>query len=265
MAPPIGSSWNAIRADIPEYNRYDSLNSEWRVNSYDANTDTLYLTSASLGDFTNTDVRWSDAATDRQGARFVLAKAVPSFEVDIIGPYIFDLGQPFAVSGVNLTLNQEVFKGLSYNALAVTGDAHLVGPGWLVFNYGYASQEGPVRCLGATDDVTLTIDAGYKFKNMLGFGSKINVLFQRAAFEPSSPVGSFWLTASNAGRAAAIDLLRQISAAGIEMDITTRYPGDRGIGAEGFPVSNNYKLSDIVECFGRDDINVELEEARNGN
>jgi hypothetical protein len=256
MAPPTGSSWNAIRANTPEYARYDGLNAEWRVDSYDAGTDTLYIESWAIGDYTNTNVKWSE------GTSLILAKAVPSSITDIIGPYIFDLGQPFAIGGVNLALNQEVFAGVAYNALQVTGDATLVGPGWLVFNYGYASQEGPVRCLGATDDTTLMIDAGYKFKNFLGYGSKVNFLFQRGAFEPSTPVGSFWVTASNAGRAAAIDMLRQISAAGIELDITTRYPGDRGLGAEGYPTKDNYKLSDLVEAFGRDDVDQELEEAR---
>jgi hypothetical protein len=53
-----------------------------------------------------------------------------------------------------------------------------------------------------------------------------------------------------------------ISAAGIDLDIVTRYPGDRGLGAEGFPTFGNYKVSDIVPVFGRDDIEAELEEAR---
>jgi hypothetical protein len=257
-----GYSWNAVSPNVPEYARYDGLNAEWRVDSYDSNTDTLYLTSNAIGNYTNTNVRWSDAASDSQGASFVLAKAVPSSDIDIIGPYIFDLTQPFAISGTVLILNQEVYKGLSYNALTVTAGATSVGSGWIVLNYGYASQEGPIRCLGANDDLTLEIDAGYKFKNNLGYGSVINVLFQRAAFEPESPVGSFWVTASNAGRAAAIDFLGQISAAGIELDITTRYPGDRGLGAEGLPTKDNYKLSDLVEIFGRDDVDQELEEAR---
>jgi hypothetical protein len=257
MAPPTGSSWNAIRANTPEYARYDGLNAEWRVDSYDAGTDTLYIESWAIGDYTNTNVKWSE------GTSLILAKAVPSSITDIIGPYIFDLGQPFAIGGVNLALNQEVFAGVAYSALQVTGDATLVGPGWLVFNYKLKSQEGPIRCFGATDDTTLIIDAGYKFRNHLGYGSKVSLLFQRGAFEPTIPIGSFWVTASNAGRAAAIDMLRQISAAGIELDITTRYPGDISLGGAGFPTFGNYKLSDIVAIFGRDDVSAELEEARN--
>ena len=263
MSPPPSASWNSLRANIPDFARYDGLNGEWRIESYDSYTDIFYLSSNAIGNYTNTDVRWSDHNTDPYQARLVLAKAVPSVANDIIGPFSFDLGQPFAISGQTVLLNQEIKANVSYSALKIIGDAFSIKDGWLLFNYGFASQTGPVRCYGATDDTTLTIDAGFKFPFDLGFGSYVNALYQRAAFEPSSPIGSFWLTASNAGRAAAIDLLRDISAAGIELDIETRYPGDRGLGAEGFPVIDDYKLSDMVEMLGRDDVDSELEEARN--
>jgi hypothetical protein len=262
MAPPPVCSWNALVPELPEYARYDSLNGEWHIDAHDSYTDIFYLTSNAIGNYTNTNVRWSDRNTDSYQARLVLAKAVPSVANDIIGPFSFDTTQPFSISAKTVLLNQEIKANVSYNTLKIVGDAFSIGSGYLLLNYGFSSQTGPVRCYGATDDTTLMIDAGFKFSCDLGFGSYINVLYQRSAFEPSSPIGSFWLTASNAGRAAAIDLLRNISAAGIELDIETRYPGDRSLGAEGFPVIDNYKLSDIVEMFGRDDVDSELEEAR---
>jgi hypothetical protein len=134
----------------------------------------------------------------------------------------------------------------------------------LLFNYGYSDQVGPVRCLRAIDDTTLMVDGGFVFPNDLASGSVINVLFQRAAYQPESFVGSFWLTASTAGRSATIDILNDISAAGIELDITTRYPGDRGLGNEGCPTSDNYKLTDILEMFCGDRVDSELLAAKAG-
>jgi hypothetical protein len=258
------SSWNSIRLNIPEYTRYDGLNAEWQISSYDVGRDTFYLTSPSLGNYVNTGVRWGDSYLDGSGsgAKFIFAKAVASAEVDNVGPFSFDLGQPFGISSTNLVLNQKIRKGKSYSTILVVDGAFSVPAGFLLFNYGYSNQVGPVRYLGATDDQTLMIDAGFKFPQDLEIGDKVNVLFQRAAYQPESPIGSFWLTASNAGRAAAIDLLNSISAAGIEMNITTRYPGDRGLGNEGYPTLDNYKLSDLVEIFGRDDVDKELQEAR---
>jgi hypothetical protein len=262
MSPPPIASWNALRAIIPEYSRWDGLNGEWHVDSLDSYTDTFYLSSNAIGNYINTNVKWSDRNVDAYQARFVLAKSVPSVFGDIIGPYAFDLGQPFTVGGKTVLLNQEIKAGTSSSTLRIVGDAFSIKDGYLLFNLGFSSQTGPVRCYSAVDDTTIMIDAGFKFPFDLGFGSYINILHQRAAFEPDSPIGSFWLTASNAGRAAAIDLLRDISAAGIELDIETRYPGDRGLGAEGFPVIDSLKISDIVEMFGRDDLEQELEEAR---
>ena len=260
-----GSSWNAIDIllpKLPEYNRYDGLNGEWRIDSYDAGDDTWTLSSRSIGDYTNTYVKWSDSVLDSATIKFILAKAVESSSSDIVGPFSFDLEQPFGISGTNLNLNQEIKKGVNYSTLTVTSGASSIEEGYLLFNYGYSDQIGPVRCFGSTDDTTLMIDSGFKFPVDLSIDSKVNVLYQRAAYEQNTPYGSFWLTASNAGRATAIDLLKSISAAGIELNIATRYPGDRGLGNEGYPVIDNYKISDIVECFSRDDVDKELLEAR---
>src|ERR1035437_609056 len=111
MLPPTGSSWNCLRANVPEYARYDGLNAEWRIDSYDSYTNSFSLRSASFGDYMNTNVRWSETNVDAGATRFILAKAVASSLEDIIGPFSFDLGQPFAIGGTNLVLNQEVRRG----------------------------------------------------------------------------------------------------------------------------------------------------------
>jgi hypothetical protein len=257
-----GSWWNQIRVNVPEYSRYDGLNAEWRIDSYDENNDALSLSSASLGGYTNTNVRWSDIYLDNSNVRFTLAKAVTSSPIDIVGPFSFDLTQPYAISGTNLSLAQEIKKGANYNTILVSSGASLINSGYLLFQYGYDECTGPVRCLGNIDDSTLMIDPGFKFPFSLNIGSSVNILYQRAAYEPKSPIGSFWLTASNSARTATIDLLNKISAAGIELQINTRFPGDRGLGNEGYPTANSYKLSDIVEVFGSDDLDSELEELR---
>lgn len=258
----IGTQWNAIRVNVPEYTRYDGLNAEWKIESYDAVGDSFSLSSASLGDYTNTDVRWSNPIQDISTTRFEMARAIASSDTDVIGPFALDTKQSFAISGKNLVLDQTILKGTTLGSISVVSGAFSVGPGYLLFNYGYNTQVGPVRCFGATDDFTVQIDAGFKFPIALAPGDVINVLYQRGELEGTGLSGLFWLTASNAGRSAAIDFITSVSASGIELDIFTRYPGDRGLGGEGLPIVDNYKLSDIVECFGRDDIDAELRKAK---
>lgn len=259
-----GSSWNSARIDVPEYTRYDDLNAEWKVVEHDELLDIYRLEGRPMGDHSNTDVRWSDRAIDHgQQVRFTLAKAVASSAIDLVGPFIVDTVQPFTLGGVNLVLAQSLYQGKEYDSVSVSsGGLAVTGESWLVFDYGYETQCGPVRCYGSLDDTTLMIDAGFKFPANLAPGAQINILYQKAAQSVSS--NSFWLTASNAGRAATIDYITEISAAGILLEITTRYPGDRGLGNEGHLTKAASKLSDIVEVFGRDDVDIELEDARGG-
>jgi hypothetical protein len=78
----------------------------------------------------------------------------------------------------------------------------------------------------------------------------------------SEQTGAFYLTASNSGLSAARKYITDISATGIDLNINVRYPGDRGLGNEGQPVKSNYKLSDIIEVFGPDNLDPFLEEMR---
>ena len=262
--PTTISSWNGMVLDSPEFNRSDGLNAEWHIDSYSSTDDSWQLSSSSLGDYANTSTAWSDPYVTLGVSDFIFVNAslIPN---PGIGPYSFDLQQSFAISKNKLTITQDIFKGAVYDSIKVTSGASSVTEGYLLFNFGYENQVGPVKCFGFTDDNTLQIDSGFKFPYYLPIGTIVNVLFQRGGFEPTNTSGGFWLTASNIGRAAAIDTLKMISAAGIELDITTRYPGDRGLGDEGYPVVGNYKLSDVVEIFGSDNIDQELADARSAS
>jgi hypothetical protein len=257
-----GSNWNIIRPiDFPEYSRYDGLNGEWRVESYDQNEDTWTLSSNSLGDYTNTDVAWSDPSLVTSTIKFNLIKSVP-YTSDPSTSYIFDKSQPFSIGKQRLLLNQDIKKGISYNKISVISGAFELTEGYLLFNYGYQNQAGPVKFFTTTNDNTIVIDANFKFRYDIDSGTVINILYQRALFESNEAVNGFWVTASNAGRTAAIDFIKTVSAAGIDQDITTRYPGDRGLGNEGYPTKENYKINEIAVCFGQDDIDAELTEIR---
>jgi hypothetical protein len=63
-------------------------------------------------------------------------------------------------------------------------------------------------------------------------------------------MGSFYITDSPAGRIVAEDAVKAAAGAGINVNVTVIYPGDRGLGGEGLPTSGTYKLSDVVGIFG---------------
>lgn len=185
------------------------------------------------------------------------------------GPFTFDTTRGFGISATASVVTTRLDAGRRYSSMGLTpGDAMLFpdAPGYLVFNFGYASQVGPVKYLGRLSDDDLSLDASFAFPETIPEGAPVRLLYSRAPFVPENPaaVGSFYLTASPAGRVAAEAFLRAISAAGIELDVDIRYPGDRGLGGEGRPTRYVDKLSEVTTVFGGDDLDTELE-ARRGS
>jgi len=186
-----------------------------------------------------------------------------STAIDIPGPFIFDPTTGFGVSAVSGTLQSRLEQGRQYSILTLAGgeaDAFPDKAGYVVFQWGYKNQVGPIKYLGRLSNSVLSLDAGFRFPTTIEAGQQVRLLFTRTPFIPEDveTVGAFYLTASNAGRSGAVKMLQDISASGIELEVSVRYPGDRGLGNEGLSVSGNYKLSDIVGVFGSDDLDREL-------
>lgn len=183
------------------------------------------------------------------------------------GPFIFDPDDGFGLTGTDGTTQDRLEVGQRYALLRLApgeGDDFPDEEGWLVFRLGYSNQVGPVKYLGNTGADTLLLDASFQFPATIEIGSFVTLLETRGPFVPSNPttVGSFYLTDSPSGRVAAEQTMRDISAAGIELDVEIRYPGDRGLGGEGLPARDARKLSDKVAVWGGSDLDAELEEKR---
>lgn len=185
----------------------------------------------------------------------------------IPGPYIFDPNEGVGVSAISGILAARLEQGRSYGVLTLGSNEALEFPdevGYLMLRWRYSNQVGPVKYLGRINDSQLALDASFIFPATVEAGGEVRFITSRAPFIPEevTSIGAFYLTASNAGRSAAVELLKAISGAGIELEIDIQYPGDRGLGAEGYAESDNYKLSDIVSVFGGDNLDEELEELR---
>lgn len=209
---------------------------------------------------------------DFRAARYILKPADTEYNTESftapattvgLGAYAWDLTRPFKVS-TKFTLNQAIERGFKYNELEVVTPKDIPAGSYVVFRYGYSNQTGPVKTFGLAG-TKLRIDPGFVFPFSIATGTTVNVV-TLGAYEPAnlSGLGQFWLTGSNAARTACIDILKQITAANVQLNIDTRYPGDRGLSHEGEALSGTNKISEIVLCYGRDDLDLELDEARNG-
>jgi hypothetical protein len=82
---------------------------------------------------------------------------------------------------------------------------------------------------------TLIMDPSYSFKFDHDIGTDVTLLSDRKAYTPS-PDGSdygFYVTDTASGRVFAANLMRQITALGIKLEIIVVYPSDIGLGNEG--------------------------------
>lgn len=197
------------------------------------------------------------------------SKAQPA-PATVPGPFSYDIRTGFAITAANAVTDTVFNKGVRYSSMHLTvTDAALNFPdaeGWLVFNFGYANVVGPIRYLGRLSSQDLLLDASVPFSASLPAGATVRLLEGRTPFEPAADklVGNFYVTGTAAGREAARNIIDQIIAAGKQVLVTVVYPGDHGLGAEGFPQGGNYKLSDKVSVWGGDQLDIEIPAARKG-
>lgn len=182
------------------------------------------------------------------------------------GPYAYDPNSGFGITGTATNTTAGLDKGRSYPSVDVVDASDFTQTGgYVVFNFGYENQVGPVRYNRTVGTTGILIDSSFKMTSAVPAGSTVILLYSRAPYVSTDPTtGSFYATASSAGSVTAQKLIREISATGIELDVTVRYPGDRGLGGEGQPTSNNYRLSDVVSVFGGDELDEELSLIKEG-
>lgn len=214
-----------------------------------------FLTPENLGYTSNVDT----------GAIVTPFRALPA--TTIPGPYILDPDGGAAVTGVASALTFAIDAGSQYATLKLTpGTAVLFPdePGWLALGFGTGSQLTPVKYLGLANSDELLLDFSTVFPIDLAVGTSVTLLSQRGPFNPDNPetLGVFYLTDSSSGRVAASDSIDAVVAAGIIVEKTIVYPGDRGLGNEGFPDKGVPKLSDRVGIWAGNDEDAEVEAAR---
>lgn len=186
------------------------------------------------------------------------------------GPYIFDpdSGLSLLPGTTSATVTGAYVSGAivpvraggSYPALYLSSTAGIpTGPGYLVLDFGGPNQSLPLRYIEVVDANIVLIDFAFSFQANYA-NPTVAVIRDRSPFVPALPSDSanFYVTGSSAGRVAAEATVREASAAGILVNVNVVYPGDRGLGGEGYPTSGEDKLTDAIRVWGGDELD-ELE------
>lgn len=177
-----------------------------------------------------------------------------------MGPFVAD-NEGFAITSTATTIANDIGQGTGLSVLEVASTLGFPNQeSWLVTGFGYEYEAGPIRCLGVIDGTHLAIDRSFVFPSEVPAGASVTLLSYRGPYVPDTGERTFALTDSVAGRIAASDFIDETAAAGIEVNKIVVYPGDRGLGGEGDPLTGLH-LSDRVAVWAGDDVDQAVEDA----
>jgi len=157
------------------------------------------------------------------------------------GPYMYDTSQPFTVSNIGTTLDQNL-DGTMPRVIQVADSSQFPDEqGNLIFGYGTQNQEGPVPYIARPSNNTLLISPAYNVKKTHPTGTDVALVAAKASPEVSRDGLDypFYITDVVSGRIYAQDLINEVAASGINIVFTILYPNDIGLGKWGTQYSEN--------------------------
>lgn len=167
------------------------------------------------------------------------------------GPFAYDVDEGLMTAGPSAALTTAVLESQQVASLTVDSNAVFPdGVGYLVLSFGNSNQSRVVKYLEKVGTNIILLEYGYAAEFNFPVGTTVTWLSQLGPEAGAPDSGNLYATASPAGRLAAEKTVRDIAAAGFDLNFDVVYPGDRGLGGEGLPTQDADRLSDIVEVYG---------------
>lgn len=171
------------------------------------------------------EIRMEKLGLADSGSTVYLTSAL--LNTGIIGPYLWDPQAAFVLSGYTAKLTNEINAGTVVLNLQVATPNFIPNEqGFLIFDYGLETQEGPVRYLYKASDSTISLDPAYVFQYTHGVGSTI-VAIRRKGAQVMSGLGkeyAFYISDPSGARVVLQDLIRQVKSVGVFLRFIVRYP-----------------------------------------
>jgi hypothetical protein len=160
------------------------------------------------------------------GSKVILTDAIPNTVSRITGAYIWDLAAAFVLSSNTATIQDSIQAGKIVRLLNTTSNDMPAGGGYIIFDYGRNTQEGPVRYLYKPTDNTIALDPSYTFKHSHSIGSPIVAISRKGPHQMSGKATEYpaYITDPSDARFILEDLIRSVKSAGIFVNFLVRYP-----------------------------------------
>lgn len=164
-----------------------------------------------------------------------------SLEPNQEGPYTYDTSQPFTVSNIGTTLDQNLDGSMPRVVQVADASQFPDSQGYIILGYGTSTQEGPIPYIARPSNNTLLLSPAYTIKNKHLSGADVALVSQKAPVSVSRDGLDypFYITDVVSGRIYAQDLINSVAATGINIVFTILYPSDIGLGKWGTEFSEN--------------------------
>ena len=208
------------------------------------------------GDLPDQSISWKLLPeTYNKSFDIVTIQSIPTIEdqKSFVGAYVYEPTANYELSAIEMTLGESIQGGNSYRTLKVDStDAIPDATSYIAFDFGLENEELPIPVVGKLKG-RLVLDPSYKFKYSHTSGSKITFLTDNK-FNQLDPDGldyGFYVTGTADARTYCQELITQITALGIKLEIVILYPKDIGWGGAGNSTSGA-PHNDVVWIYDPD-------------
>jgi hypothetical protein len=204
-----------------------NLNGSYKIASVTNNTFSYVLYGIDGMDSVGGRSRLERIAMAEQGSKVILCTADEAINTRITGPYIWDSTVAFTLSSNKSKCNTQIKAGKIVRLIDIdAGNTISESGGYLIFDYGLNTQEGPVRYLYKPSETTIALDPSYVFQKNHAAGGAIVAISKKGAHKVGVSGAEYapYITNPSDARAILQDLIKSVKSAGIFINFLVRYP-----------------------------------------
>jgi hypothetical protein len=200
------------------------FNGTWNIYDVTANS-FKYKSFGSVESSNGGTARGEAIKLSNSGSRIYLTSAV--INTGIIGPVVWDTGSSFVLSAYTGKTAMNIKAGSVVLNLSIDSSNSIPNEqGYLIFDYGLETQEGPVRYLYKYSDSTIALDPAYVFQYDHDQNSGIVAIRRKGAQILGGLGREYAFYASDPGAALDVlkDLISKVKSVGVYLRYIIRYP-----------------------------------------
>ena len=202
-----------------------SLNGSWLITNIVNNTTfEFYSEGPVVVAATGASSRVERIGLANSGSRLTLNNA--TLDTGITGPNIFDENAAYVLSSLTSTVATEIRAGKIVPILDIGPNDIPNAPGFVIFDYGTANIEGPIRFLYKPNATSLALDPSYVFQNTHDVGAPLVMIRRKGGIVLTHDGAQFpaYITDTSVARITLQELILSVKSAGVFVNFLVRFP-----------------------------------------